>query len=265
MEEKDRNVPTATNWLLDSLPKAEGSVIRSTYMVISNKTSRKGTAFSLTGGLVVTCEHVIRDSAPGDLVLIASTGQRLTVTDMVVDIDLDLAALELGQQPTEGFKIQTAAPRLEQRVRTWGYPLDYNGPSPILSVGYVAGFNPSQRTPTSPIVRHYIVNGAFNPGNSGGPLIAEFQDAIVGVVVSKHAPITQWHLSALEALRNQKSGFMYTATDADGNERTFSEGQLVGDLLEYLRQMTQVVIGEAITADELVKFLDAQGLPWKGM
>jgi hypothetical protein len=234
-------------------------------MVLSNKTSRKGTAFSLSSGVVVTCEHVIRNSAPADLLLIASTGQRLTVADMVSDVDMDLAALELGQQPTEGFRIQTAAPRLEQRVHTWGYPLAYNGPSPILSVGYVAGFNPSQRTAASPIVRHYVVNGAFNPGNSGGPLIAEFEDAIVGVVVSKHAPITQWHLSALEALKSQSSGLMYTARDADGNERMFSEGQLVGDLLEYLRQMTQVVIGEAIGADELVKFLEANDLPWKGM
>jgi hypothetical protein len=153
---------------------------------------------------------------------------------------------------------------LEQKVRTWGYPLAYNGPSPILSVGYVAGFNPSQRTPSSPIVRHYVVNGAFNPGNSGGPLIAEFQDAIVGVVVSKHAPISGWHLWALEALKDLKSGAQIPATDADGNQFWFSEGQLVGDLLQYFRDITQVVIGEAIAAEELVRFLDASNLPWRG-
>jgi hypothetical protein len=114
----------------------------------------------------------------------------------------------------------------------------------------------------SPIVKHYVVNGAFNPGNSGGPLIASVDDAAVGVVVSKHAPITQWHLSALEALKNQKSGLQYTATDPSGNTVAFSEGQLVGDLLQYFRDMTQVVIGEAIASEELVRFLDGNSLPW---
>lgn len=143
-----------------------------------------------------------------------------------------------------------------------GYPLAWNGPSPLLSVGYLAGFTPSQANAASPIVKHYVVNGAFNPGNSGGPLIASIDDAVVGVVVSKHAPITQWHLSAPEALKNQKSGFQYTATDASGNTITFSEGQPVGDLLQYFRDLTQVVIGEAITSEELVKFLDSNRLPW---
>ena len=265
MNEKQTSVPTATDWLFESLPTAERSVIRSTYMVLSTKTSRKGTAFSLSTGPVVTCEHVIRGSAPGDLVLIASTGQHLPVKEIVVDVDSDLAALEVLHQPREGFTIQTTEPHVEQKVRTWGYPLEYNGPSPILSVGYIAGFNAVQTTDGSPIVKHYVVNAAFNPGNSGGPLIAEFQDAIVGVVVSKHAPISDWHLSALEALKHQKSGAQHRARDAEGNEFTFSEGQLVGDLLQYFREMTQVVIGEAIAADELAKFLDARGLPWKGM
>jgi hypothetical protein len=111
-------------------------------------------------------------------------------------------------------------------------------------------------------VKHYVVNGAFNPGNSGGPLIASVDDAAVGVVVSKHAPITQWHLNALQALKSQQSGFQYTATDANGNTVTFSEGQLVGDLLQYFRDMTQVVIGEAIASEELIRFLDANKLPW---
>jgi len=261
---EERQVPTATDWLLDLAPQSEQPPIRSTYMVWSTKTGRKGTAFSLSTGPVVTCEHVIQGSAPQDLVLIASTGQRLAVKDMVVNADLDLAALQLTRQPTEGFRIQTAAPRLEQKVRTWGYPLAYNGPSPILAVGYVAGFNPFRRRPGSPIVKHFVVNGAFNPGNSGGPLIAEFQDAIVGVVVSKHAPISGRHLSALEALKNQKSGAQFPAMDAEGNEFWFSEAHLVGDLLQYFRDMTQVVIGEAIAAQEVVKFLDAHGFAWKG-
>lgn len=264
MTETTNNVPVATNWLLTSVGSEEQPVIRSTYMVVSNKTSLKGTAFSLTTGFLVTNEHVVRDSAAGDLVVIASTGARLGVDRMVVDAGFDLAALELTQKSNEGFRIQTAPPLIGERVHTWGYPLSYNGPSPILSVGYLAGFNPFQpAAPGSPTVKHYVINGAFNPGNSGGPLIADTEDAVVGVVVSKHAPITEWHLSALEALKAQGSGFQYTATDAAGNTHNFSEGQLVADLIQYFRELMQVVIGEAIAADELIKFLDANGISWE--
>lgn len=262
METNVTSIPTATNWLLTCVGSAKQPVIRSSYMIVSKTTPKKGTAFSLTTGLLVTNEHVVRDSTARDLIAIASTGQHLSVKHMVVDADLDLAALELVNPPSEGLRIQKSPPSIGERVHTWGFPLAYNGPSPILSVGFLAGFNPFQRTTASPIVKHYVVNGAFNPGNSGGPLIAGVEDAIIGVVVSKHAPISEWHLSALEALKNQRSGFQYTATDAAGKTHTFSEGQLVGDLLQYFREITQVVIGEAIAADELIKFLDSNSLPW---
>lgn len=257
-----QNIPVATNWLLNSVRPMQQPVIRSIYMVVSKKNATKGTAFSLSTGVLITNEHVVRNSAAHDLVVLASNAQPLNVKRLVADADLDLAALELGQQPREGFQIQTASPSIGEQVHTWGYPLAYNGPSAILSVGYLAGFNPARSTPASPVVKHYVVNGAFNPGNSGGPLIATIEDAVIGVVVSKHAPISDWHLSALQALKNQASGFMYTATDNNGKQYSFSEGQLVGDLLQYFRDITQVVIGEAIAADELIKFLDAKGLPW---
>jgi len=255
--------PTATDWLLTSVKSELQPVIRSTYLVFSKKTSKKGTAFSLSSGIVITNEHVVGESAASDLVLIASTGENLRVNDIVADSDVDLAALNTEEQPRDGFRVQTSAPSIGERVHTWGYPLAYNGPSPILSVGYLAGFNTFQATDVSPVIKRYVVNGAFNPGNSGGPLISAVEDAIVGVVVSKHAPISQWHLSALEALKNQKSGLQYTATDADGVNHSFAEGQLVGDLLQYFRDLTQVVIGEAISAEEVIRFLDSNRLPWE--
>ncbi len=70
MTETTNNVPVATDWLLTSVGSEEQPVIRSTYMVVSNKTSLKGTAFSLTTGFLVTNEHVVRDSAAGDLVVL---------------------------------------------------------------------------------------------------------------------------------------------------------------------------------------------------
>jgi hypothetical protein len=231
-------------------------------MLVSSKTSLKGSAFALSTGTVISNEHVVRGSAPGDLVAVASDGRRLAVRNLTTDTNRDLAAIVLTEHPATGLRIQQNPPSIGDMVHTWGYPLAYNGPSPLLSVGYLAGFNPARVAPTAPIVKHYVVNGAFNPGNSGGPLIAGVEDAAVGVVVSKHAPISAWHLSAIEALKAQQSGFVYTATDAAGKQVNFSEGQLVGELLQYFRDMTQVVIGEAIAADELVHFLDERGIAW---
>jgi S1-C subfamily serine protease len=257
------SMPIATKWLLSSVGSANQPAINAAYLVASSKTDRKGSAFAVRAGdYLITNEHVVRGSAPADLLVVSASGQVCKATSMVISVQLDLAAIRLAISPADGLRIQVAGPEVGERVHTWGYPLAWNGPSPLLSVGYLAGFAPYQANATSPMVKHYVVNGAFNPGNSGGPLIASVDDAVIGVVVSKHAPITGWHLSALEALKNQKSGLQYTATDASGNTVAFSEGQLVGDLLQYFRDMTQVVIGEAIASEELVSFLDSNSLPW---
>lgn len=255
-------MPLATGWLLASVGAAQEPVIRSVYLVWSKKTSMKGTCFALSTGYLVTNDHVVKDSGPDDLVVISSSGEACNVKSLATHAEFDLAVLTMDPPRKEGFRIQTAAPGIGTLVRTWGYPLAYNGPSPILTTGYLAGFNAVRNTPTGRVLKNYVVNGAFNPGNSGGPLVGDTGDAVIGVVVSKHAPISDWHLSALEALKNQKSGFQYSATDGEGNTHTFSEGQLVGDLLQYFREMTQVVIGEAIAADELVAFLKVSGASW---
>ena len=83
----------------------------------------------------------------------------------------------------------------------------------------------------------------------------------MGVVVSKHAPISPWLASIITALRNQRSGFHYTATNPGGTSQSFSEAQLVAEVLLYFRQMTQVVLGEAISGEELVAFLKTNGIP----
>jgi hypothetical protein len=103
---------------------------------------------------------------------------------------------------------------------------------------------------------------AFNPGNSGGPLFIAGSEEVIGVVVSKHAPITTFVRSAIDVLARNKSGVVYTATDEHGNKREFVESQVVAEVLLYFRQMTQVMIGEAVAASELIAFLEHHKLPW---
>ena len=105
------------------------------------------------------------------------------------------------------------------------------------------------------ILKRLVVNGAFNPGNSGGPLFRSNDNKVIGIVVSKHAPITRFHESALKALAENQTGVVFTATDERGNKKTFVESQIVADLLFYFRKLTQVMIGEAISVSELKNFL----------
>ena len=88
------------------------------------------------------------------------------------------------------------------------------------------------------------------------------ESTVRGVAVSKHAPISRSLQSAIDALANNTSGIVFTATDGQGNTKTFVESQLVADILKYFRSMTQVVIGEAITAHDVAAFLSANKLSW---
>ena len=67
-DSKESIRPIATNWLLTAASPKQQHVIRSTFMLLSSKTSQKGTAFSLTSGVLITNEHAHRiceDSTEG--------------------------------------------------------------------------------------------------------------------------------------------------------------------------------------------------------
>ena len=129
-----------------------------------------GTGFLHKSGNIITADHVVRDCA--DVVMILPDGTRGTVTTTAADQDHDLAlvkpsvainATPLSLASGNDFKVG-------MQVSTWGFPAGYAGLVPMLSVGYLAGIDAYQIRPGT-IVRKWIVNAAFNGGNSGGPLI----------------------------------------------------------------------------------------------
>lgn len=256
----EENIPVATKWLLDAAGETGRSAIKSVYLVVCTKTSQKGTGFLLSSGQVITNEHVIRGGEAADIFAVSSFGEKVLFNKLSTDTIRDLAVLFPQKKLDGGLTLISSDKSLSvgTAVSTWGFPLGYNGPAPLLSVGYLSGYRAEMKGETS--VKHLIVNGAFNPGNSGGPLFQASDNKIIGVVVSKHAPITQFHLSALNALANNKSGVVFTATDEKGNQIQFVESQIVADLLEYFRSLTQVMIGEAISVSELRAFLNEQGI-----
>lgn len=259
-----KEIPISTQWLHSSVNSVQTTALNSAVLVLCTGTSSKGTGWVLgPDGNVVTANHVVAGNDIGALRIVTNGGVSIKVTAVEFDEALDLAILTPETPAGEPLSIDTGPIQIGNRVHTWGYPLGYSDPVPLLTVGYLAGFRDSWHSVEKRPIKHVVVNGAFNPGNSGGPLLQEESNGVIGVVITKHAPISQFHLSAIEALRSQKSGFMYNGTDATGKKIQFSEGQIVGGLLLYFRSMTQVVIGEAISAEELVAFLDAKGIAWE--
>ena len=74
-----------------------------------------------------------------DLSVISATGKTVPVTELVVDDDRDLAASRLTEFAS-GLRIDTTTKWIETKVLTWGYPLSYDGPPPLRTVGYLSGF-----------------------------------------------------------------------------------------------------------------------------
>lgn len=231
----------------------QNNEILNVFLVANVSAQSVGTGFLLHNGQVITNEHVVHGGQLNQLLLFSPNGQRYNLNSVIVDTVRDLALLTLTQAIAGGYELgdESLIP-IGNQAYTWGFPLGYNGPSPLLSVGYLAGLNVIQPFPNKR-VKHLVVNGAFNPGNSGGPLI--INGKVIGVVQSKAAPITPAIASALDALLKNKSGFMYTNTDASGKQTSVSEAQVIGQILLYYRELAQVMIGEAVAVSEVKRFL----------
>ena len=116
---------------------------------------------------------------------------------------------------------------------------------PLLSVGYLSGVDQVKgEFGLSP--PRWVVNGAFNSGNSGGPVISTEEASVIGIVSSKLAPIPKDVEDALNALRSSRTILMYKRRHPDGTLEDLSEGQIVAEVLHYLRSQTQLVVGYAV-------------------
>jgi S1-C subfamily serine protease len=152
-----------------------------------------------------------------------------------------------------------------ERVNTWGFPLIYNGPAPLLSVGYVSGvyqasadnFCDPTRSPRNLKFKHIIVNGAFNPGNSGGPLCLFGQNRVIGVVIWKRIAFSNQVKVAIEGFHHPRASMAGTFSErqSDGTFKQVSNEEVIARVLEEFYNKVQVDIGEAVSVSELRTFL----------
>lgn len=217
------------------------------------------TGFLHKSGNIITTANAVQ-GCPFPAMVMAD-GNISPVTTIAADGDYDLALIKpsvplnapaLPIAPSDTVKVGA-------QVSTWGFPSGYFGLSPILGVGYLAGSDMNQ-VAAGRSIRQWVVNAPFNGGNSGGPLIALETGQVIGVVSTKLAPLTADTVAMLRGLENSTVGPAYTGTTSDGKPATFTEGQLVGKVVNELRRQVQLVVGKAVVREDLVSFLKAHNI-----
>jgi S1-C subfamily serine protease len=250
----NESIPTAVQWTLDAAGPTQRTAIESVVLLVCPKTNKKGTGFVLRDGLIVTANHAVDGCTAGEMVADPFEGEQFGFLKMATDKDVDLAVLRPSKHLSGGLELAADADsQIGTSVTTWGFPLTYNGPAPLLSVGYIAGYVKDGENGKE--VKHIVVNGAFNPGNSGGPLFRANDSKVIGVVVAKFHLYPPIVAQIIQAMAKNDSGFRYSGTDPQGRPVNYSEGQLTAMVLDQFYGTTQVMIGEAISVSELRAFL----------
>jgi S1-C subfamily serine protease len=248
-------IPVSAPLTTDALGKTAKVANDSVFRVVCITSNLGGSGF-LHRGAVITAAHVLADCRAEDLVLIASSGAKLGVERIEVDMEHDLGAAFPKQKPVGRALVISRYKDVPigSSVIAWGYPAGYTGLLPILVGGYISGHQTITLVKGKP-VEQWVVNAAFNGGNSGGPILDTEDGSVIGVVSSKLAPLPPAIESALTALRTNPSGFSYKGTDAQGKEIQLSEAQVVAAVLDYLRSQTQLVIGYGVSLRDLKDFI----------
>jgi len=249
--------PVAAPITTDLAGRSGSVAAPSAFRVLCPKRSSGGTGFLHKSGVVITAYHVVSNCTPSDVILLGMSG-RINVTNIIKNADLDLAILAPEQKvnaPSLSLSTNDLL-SIGSQVSTWGYPAGYNGLAPLLSSGYLSGFD-VVTGPSGKPVNRLVVNAAFNSGNSGGPLVDIDQGVVIGVVASKLAPLPPHIEDGLNALRTQPYGFSFVRSKPDGTEEVVSQAKIIEEVLRYLRSQTQLVIGHAVPIADLRAFLSS--------
>ncbi len=255
-------VTTSAPMTTDLAGRSGNFAIPSVIRVLIPRLNKGGTAFFHKTGNAITAAHVVDSCSPADIQLIDFKGKKYPVDEIIKNETIDLAILivENNANPQHTLEISTDENfPIGLQVSTWGFPGGYKGYRPLLLSGYLSGVE-MFRVKGGAISPRLVVNAAFNNGNSGGPLLDIEGGKVIGVVSSKLAPLPDHITSALEALKNQKAGFIFTKTYKDGREEKVSQAQVIEEVLQYLRSQTQLVIGYAVMIGDLKKFLRENGI-----
>jgi S1-C subfamily serine protease len=254
---QNQAVPVDTQWTLDAAGTVQRNAIRSVLLLICTRTNMKGTGFLISGGKIVTAAHVVAGCEAADVKGTTPLGQSVQFSHPIVrDEHLDLAVLVPNAALEGGLELGPDANiPLGKQVTTWGFPLIYNGPAPLLSVGYVSGYYGAKIEGRT--FKHLVINGALNPGNSGGPVFLAGADKVVGVVIWKEIAFSGQVKEAIKGFHNPRisMGGTFSERQPDGTNKSITDQEVIARVLEEFYTRVQVDIGEAVSVSELRKFL----------
>jgi len=257
----NNQIPVAAPMTTDLAGRSGKIAVPSVFRIICPTKRRGGTGFLHKSGRIITAAHVVAECETADIIILGVSGKAVHVKNVVADGDLDLALLTPSKKLARtSLPISTNDEiPVGSQVSTWGFPAGYTGLAPLLSSGYLSGVDSPKSSSGKPIPR-WVVNAAFNGGNSGGPLLELKHGTIIGVVSSKLAPMPSHIEKALTALKSSKGILQFTRTHSDGTTEKVSTGNVVEEVLQYLRSQTQLVIGYAVFASDLRSFLKVHGI-----
>jgi len=96
----------------------------------------KGTGFLLSDGLIVTNNHVVEGCTAEEMRANPFDAVGFGFSKMATDKNVDLALLNPSRRLSGGLELgPNRDSPLGSAVSTWGFPLTYNGPAPLLSAG----------------------------------------------------------------------------------------------------------------------------------
>jgi S1-C subfamily serine protease len=237
--------------LLRSASPQLRQTLQAIYLVRCEPNASKGAAFLLDQGFLVTDLHEIEGCPDALVSVLSDTGEKAYVGHIVRDAGRDLALLVPSTSMRGGLSLSTDDdPEPGLLVTTWGFPLLYAGNAPLLSKGYIAGYR-TEGDSASRLSTHIVVNAAFNPGNSGGPLLSSRNGKVLGVVQVTYNFLSPATKNIIQVMSDTPSGLQYQGTDESGKPMTRSEAQITAMVLQDFYYKTQVEIGEAISAKDI--------------
>ncbi|MGY5884766.1 S1C family serine protease [Modestobacter lacusdianchii] len=120
-------------------------------------------------GLIVTNEHVVRDSISVDVAF--ADGQRVSGTVLATDAVTDLALVEAERTGLPAAKFQRQLPTIGELAVVIGSPLGFQN---TVTAGIISGLHreiPGSASQSQALVDLIQTDAAISPGNSGGALV----------------------------------------------------------------------------------------------
>lgn len=256
------SLPVAAVVDTDTLGRGGDIAIQSVFRIIDRHADSMGTGFLHKSGKIITAAHVVPSGLKPTILL--PDGSQYKSRVVATDKTLDLAILSPsgafpGPSVLTPLEIaQSSTINIGTQVSTWGFPGGYPGVIPMLSTGVLSAVI-RQQVAEDRTLQQWVVNAAFNSGNSGGPLLHIETGHVIGVVSSKLAPISPMSAAMFDALDKNRYGFTYTAQTPDG-KLELSEAQIIARIMHELRSQVQLVIGMAVFLDDLRTFLQSHNI-----